>query len=331
METQRQRGINLSSNYVQAGEEVNRARAALDKLEEEAKRDEREEAVSRSWSRYFASFIVSTRADEEARVMRERRAIQRLHARRFRERDLARCKENMNSLSQRIAIVAAEISATKSKIEEKQRDEWQRQAERRQEEIRQEAMRQAERMQEERRQAERRQEERRQAERRQEEMRQEAMRQAERWQEEIRQAERRQAERKREEERRQQQMAEERKHQEAAERKRQQEVDQERKRQQKEAQERRRQQEAVHDRPRPQEASRRHAARQKEPGLGHRRGPRSNRPGTSKSCNHRAHWDRIEGRGSCSRCNVVQRRFTFRCPTCQTVACMDCMKSLRGY
>ncbi|SPO07515.1 uncharacterized protein DNG_10209 [Cephalotrichum gorgonifer] len=121
----RQARKSLSNNYAQEFELAAKARDALRGLDEQAKRDEREEAESQSWSTYLASFVDSAAAaaDEQARVMRERRAIQRLHAREFRERDLARCEENLKSLSQRLADTTRRINATQLSISQLQREQ----------------------------------------------------------------------------------------------------------------------------------------------------------------------------------------------------------------
>ena len=47
------------------------------------------------------------------------------------------------------------------------------------------------------------------------------------------------------------------------------------------------------------------------------------------SCNHRAFWSKEFGAFTCSECDVEQRRFIFRCPKCQVIACADCMRVLK--
>ena len=312
LETHKQARRNLWSNYARAREEVDTAKAALNNLREEKKKDEQEEATSNTWSGYFASFLVSTTAGEEAKVMRERRAIQRLHAWGIRERDLNRSDEKMKSLLLRITAFDGQIRATESKIELEKQVEWGRQ----------EARRQAERKKVS------------------EEIRKRQEEADRMWEQEVAQ-ERRRKEEAEKARRRQQEAAEERRlaairkiqMQEIArrEKKREEEEDKVRRWEQQEtADERRKQQESAKERRQQQEASRRHATPRQEPNAGHRGEPR--RPGgTSEPCSHQGYWNRIQGRGVCSHCHTVQGLFTFRCPGCQTVACVSCMKFLRGH
>jgi hypothetical protein len=48
------------------------------------------------------------------------------------------------------------------------------------------------------------------------------------------------------------------------------------------------------------------------------------------TCQHEAFWPKLEGSHLCSQCCVVQRRFAFRCPGCQMIACANCRQSLRA-
>ncbi|OOQ84278.1 hypothetical protein PEBR_33990 [Penicillium brasilianum] len=49
-------------------------------------------------------------------------------------------------------------------------------------------------------------------------------------------------------------------------------------------------------------------------------------------CEHKAWWMKVEGRFRCSRCLTETRRFAFKCPGCDKIACASCRESLkRGY
>lgn len=48
-------------------------------------------------------------------------------------------------------------------------------------------------------------------------------------------------------------------------------------------------------------------------------------------CRHDESWIKLRGTHRCSRCLTVQRRFAFRCPDCNIIACANCMLALRGY
>jgi hypothetical protein len=37
---------------------------------------------------------------------------------------------------------------------------------------------------------------------------------------------------------------------------------------------------------------------------------------TKETCHHRAWWDKVESGAVCSRCSILTRRFTFKCPDC---------------
>lgn len=46
-------------------------------------------------------------------------------------------------------------------------------------------------------------------------------------------------------------------------------------------------------------------------------------------CNHRNWWNRVEVRFRCSCCMKETRRFAFRCPGCEKIACAPCRDVLR--
>lgn len=47
------------------------------------------------------------------------------------------------------------------------------------------------------------------------------------------------------------------------------------------------------------------------------------------TCEHRAWWDRVEGCFRCSRCTKAFRRFAFKCPGCEKIACALCRDVLK--
>ncbi|CAI7570097.1 unnamed protein product [Penicillium glandicola] len=47
------------------------------------------------------------------------------------------------------------------------------------------------------------------------------------------------------------------------------------------------------------------------------------------ACQHKAWWNRVEGRFQCSSCTEETRRFAFKCPGCEKVACASCRDILR--
>jgi hypothetical protein len=49
----------------------------------------------------------------------------------------------------------------------------------------------------------------------------------------------------------------------------------------------------------------------------------------SQACLHRGWWTRESGRAVCQECDSVMRRFAFRCPGCQMVACASCRDDLK--
>lgn len=46
-------------------------------------------------------------------------------------------------------------------------------------------------------------------------------------------------------------------------------------------------------------------------------------------CEHRAWWMKVEGRFRCSRCLTETRRFAFKCPGCDKIACASCREILK--
>lgn len=52
----------------------------------------------------------------------------------------------------------------------------------------------------------------------------------------------------------------------------------------------------------------------------------------SAGCRHSGWWIKIEGQHRCSECNIVQKRFAYRCPSpaCDKIACADCRRKIQG-
>jgi hypothetical protein len=46
-------------------------------------------------------------------------------------------------------------------------------------------------------------------------------------------------------------------------------------------------------------------------------------------CEHKAWWMKVEGRFRCSRCLTETRRFAFKCPGCDKIACASCRETLK--
>lgn len=55
----------------------------------------------------------------------------------------------------------------------------------------------------------------------------------------------------------------------------------------------------------------------------------SNQKWNPGSCTHRLYWPRTEGRHQCESCQRTQNLFAMKCPGCDMVACVSCMKRLK--
>ena len=47
------------------------------------------------------------------------------------------------------------------------------------------------------------------------------------------------------------------------------------------------------------------------------------------SCNHQRYWSKRDGGNECAHCHMMQKKFLYECPGCNTFACASCMRTLK--
>lgn len=275
---------------------MNRNQSALNKIQEEADKDAREESARNSWFGYMFSPKLSPQEVEA----RDRRATERKTGRIVREAELDRCMETLHRIQTRVDNLDVEIIKVKEKKAHIQQQEWSHQEASR---LAEEARRRAQ-------ENERARQEREKARKEQEEIleRMRAFQERRRKEEEARRA-------------REEELQAEAEKQRAAERSELRRKEMERKakeaRKQKQDNERRKTQDRV---------------RMQSGKGGHGERKASMRPGSTADatfCRHKSWWDHELGSHLCGRCQRMTSRFAFCCPGCQTVACAGCRDILK--
>ncbi|KAI1774479.1 hypothetical protein F4818DRAFT_84515 [Hypoxylon cercidicola] len=271
----------------------NRILEEIKKLDKEAEKDIVEES---GWWGYFSSMMPGSEKQREEKLReRERRGLDRIAAKRIKERVLERETVKVSLLELILKGTQDEIRKITLEInkwKEEQAAAWRREAQRQQEQA-----------------AARRREEQRQQEQQAEARRREAQQQKEqaaaRQQEEQRKQQEQAAARRREAQRQQEEFT-------RRERVRRKEEEAEAARRISEWEERRR-------REREEESARLFEK--------HRRAQREREE--LATCNHRGWWKKIDGPHLCSNCSTKTNRFALQCPKCNKVACASCRKSLQ--
>lgn len=320
---------------------LHRCKAALDKLREEARKDEQEDASRNTWYGYFFGKALSA-GEKEAR---SRRATERNTGRIVREAELERLQTSADKTQSQIQELRAEIAQTvldRFLAEKAQAREQARRQQARQQQAAREA--EVERARREKESARRREEERARREAEAEQRREQELREyLERVRKEVaaRQAKETEERRKKAEElkqyhdRRAKELAASKARETEAKRRR----GEDRKGyfEQKETSARckgnGKQEAQASAKP---EASRNEDGKNWGRGRGGKvgGGRRGGAPGTSKAqpapCQHKGWWNRELGSHECQNCLCSTTKFAFRCPGCWMMACAGCRDILKG-
>ncbi|KAI0169307.1 hypothetical protein GGR52DRAFT_554600 [Hypoxylon sp. FL1284] len=276
------------SDIAEADQKLRRILEQIGKLDEDAKMDVAEEPT---WWGYFTSVMPGSREARAERAReRDRRGLDRIAAKRIKERELGRQRDKVAQLEAALRATRFEINKITQEIRrwnEEQEAARQREAQKQREENLRQARARREAEAERQREAQRRREE----EQRQEKVRREQ--DAERRREAQRQQREEQA--RRERARREEKAAKAAK--EAA--------------------------EEAADFKEWHKKERERAARVLE------ESQRKQKEKDETACAHKGWWNKIDGRYRCSNCSKRTPRFALQCPRCERIACAACRKVLQ--